>query len=241
LFEPPWFRPLMDDWLKKHLGIVLCPSDCRPQPASGWFAYVNVFPSACRRCRSSKGLCIILFSIHINECSCGTGWLCRHTDAGEKNSYYLCIYIKMDVCVCVCSSITLERLEQIQQTWYTYGSLSLSLSLSLSIYIYIHKNGCMCVCVYVCSSITLEHLEQFQPNLVHIWLSIYIYIQILYYILYIWSIYKNECLCVCMFLHNSGTPGTIPTKFGTNRTIYIYKNIILYIICTYKWMYVFVW
>jgi hypothetical protein len=72
--------------------------------------------------------------------------------------------------------------------------------------------------VYVCSSITLERLEQFQPNLVHIWLYIYIY-----YIIYI---NKN----LCMFQHNSGTPGAISTKLGTHMAIYIYTNIILYII-----------
>jgi hypothetical protein len=49
----------------------------------------------------------------------------------------------------------------------------------------------MCVCVYVCSSITLERLEQFQPNLVHIWLHIYI----------LYNIYLNwlhVCLLVCI-------------------------------------------
>jgi hypothetical protein len=38
------------------------------------------------------------------------------------------------------------------------------------------------------------------------------------------------CLWVCMFQHNSGTPGAISTKLDTRMTIYIYKNIILYII-----------
>jgi hypothetical protein len=45
------------------------------------------------------------------------------------------------------------------------------------------------------------------------------------------------CLWVCMFQHNSGTPGTISTKLGTHMAIYIYKNNILYImyiICIYK-------
>jgi hypothetical protein len=29
-------------------------------------------------------------------------------------------------------------------------------------------------------------------------------------------------ICVCMFQHNSGTPGAISTKLGTHMTIYIY-------------------
>jgi hypothetical protein len=48
------------------------------------------------------------------------------------------------------------------------------------------------------------------------------------------------CLWVCMFQHNSGTLGAISTKLGTRMTIYIYKNIILYIIYIIyiKWVYV---
>jgi hypothetical protein len=39
------------------------------------------------------------------------------------------------------------------------------------------------------------------------------------------------CMRVCMFQHNSGTPGTISTKLGTHLTTCIYKHLmyILYI------------
>jgi hypothetical protein len=72
--------------------------------------------------------------------------------------------------------------------------------------------------VFVCSRITLERLEQFQPNLVH--MTIYIYIIHIYYIdnLYIYK-WVYVCLCVCMFQHNSGTPGAISTKLGIHDYI----------------------
>jgi hypothetical protein len=39
------------------------------------------------------------------------------------------------------------------------------------------------------------------------------------------------CVCVCMFGHNSGTPGAIPTKLGTHTALCMRKNLmyILYI------------
>jgi hypothetical protein len=57
------------------------------------------------------------------------------------------------------------------------------------------------VCVCVCPGITLERLEQFQPNLVHI------------------------LLYVCLFEHNSGTPGAISTKLGTHIAVCMCKNL----------------
>jgi hypothetical protein len=35
------------------------------------------------------------------------------------------------------------------------------------------------------------------------------------------------CVCVCMFQHNSGTPGAISTKLGTHMTIYTYLLLLL--------------
>jgi pyrrolidone-carboxylate peptidase len=32
-------------------------------------------------------------------------------------------------------------------------------------------------------------------------------------------------MCVCMFEHNSGTPGAISTKLGTHIAIYVCKNL----------------
>jgi hypothetical protein len=39
------------------------------------------------------------------------------------------------------------------------------------------------------------------------------------------------CVCVCMFEHNSGTPGAISTKLGTHIAICMCKNVmyVLYI------------
>jgi hypothetical protein len=65
-------------------------------------------------------------------------------------------------------------------------------------------------------------------------LSIYLYIYIYTYTHtheYIY-IYKNGCmLFVCMFGHNSGTPGAISTKLGTHMAVCMCKNLmhILYI------------
>jgi hypothetical protein len=85
------------------------------------------------------------------------------------------------------------------------------------------------MCVYV-SSTTLERLQQFQPNLVH--MTIYIYI---YYI------YRNECMCVCGYVCYSITLERLE-QFQSNLVhMTIYKNIILYfiyIIYIEKWMFV---
>jgi hypothetical protein len=56
--------------------------------------------------------------------------------------------------------------------------------------------------------------------------------RLIYLYLYI---YKNVCMyvrvCVCMFQHNSQTPGAIATKLGTHIDICMCKNLmyILYI------------
>jgi hypothetical protein len=41
----------------------------------------------------------------------------------------------------------------------------------------------------------------------------------------------DVCVCVCMFGHNSGTPGAISTKLGTHMAICMCKNLmyVLYI------------
>jgi hypothetical protein len=47
-------------------------------------------------------------------------------------------------------------------------------------------------------------------------------------------------MCVCMFQHNSVTPGAISTKLGTHMTIYIYY-IFIHIkmgVCVFVCMYV---
>jgi hypothetical protein len=67
----------------------------------------------------------------------------------------------------------------------------------------------------------------------HMDMDIYIYIYICN--LCIYTLYINIKIDVCVFVgmyvqHNSGTPGALSTKLGTHLTIYIYKNIILYII-----------
>jgi hypothetical protein len=36
---------------------------------------------------------------------------------------------------------------------------------------------------------------------------------------------KNGCMYVCMFRHNSGTPGAISTKLGTHMAICMNKNL----------------
>jgi hypothetical protein len=48
--------------------------------------------------------------------------------------------------------------------------------------------------------------------------------------------YKNRCVCVCMFGHNSGTPGAISTKLGTHIAICMCKNLmyVLYIYISLK-------
>jgi hypothetical protein len=33
-------------------------------------------------------------------------------------------------------------------------------------------------------------------------------------------------MCVCVFEHNSGTPGAISTKLGTHMALCMYKNLI---------------
>jgi hypothetical protein len=47
-------------------------------------------------------------------------------------------------------------------------------------------------------------------------------------------IYKNGCVCVCMYVcmfkHNSGTPGAISTKLGTHMPVCMYTNL-MYILC----------
>jgi hypothetical protein len=76
-----------------------------------------------------------------------------------------------------------------------------------------HIAVCMCKnLMYVCSSITLERLERFQRNLVHI-------------LLYV---------CVCLFKHNSGTPGAISTKLGTHIAICMCKNL-MYVCSSIIW------
>jgi hypothetical protein len=41
----------------------------------------------------------------------------------------------------------------------------------------------------------------------------------------------DVCVCVCMFGHNSGTPGAISTKLGAHIAICMYKNLMyIYII-----------
>jgi hypothetical protein len=44
------------------------------------------------------------------------------------------------------------------------------------------------------------------------------------------------CVFVCMFGHNSGTPGAISTKLGTHITICLYKNLMY--IYIYEWVHV---
>jgi hypothetical protein len=41
----------------------------------------------------------------------------------------------------------------------------------------------------------------------------------------------RACGCVCMFEHNSGTPGAISTKLGTHIALFMCKNLmyVLYI------------
>jgi hypothetical protein len=55
---------------------------------------------------------------------------------------------------------------------------------------------CVCVCVCEISYITFHRQK-------HIY------------------IFKNGCMSVCMFQHNSGTPGAISTKLGTHMATYI--------------------
>jgi hypothetical protein len=51
-------------------------------------------------------------------------------------------------------------------------------------------------------------------------------------------IHKNGCVCVrvCVFEHNSGTPGAISTKLGTRIAICICKNL-MYDIYIYLFIY----
>jgi hypothetical protein len=44
-------------------------------------------------------------------------------------------------------------------------------------------------------------------------------------------IYKNGCMCVCMFQHNSVTPGAISTKLGTHIAICMCKNLMYILYC----------
>jgi hypothetical protein len=50
--------------------------------------------------------------------------------------------------------------------------------------------------------------------------------------------YKNGCVCVCMFEHNSGTPGAISTKFGTHIAICMCKNL-MYVLYIYVYIYIY--
>jgi hypothetical protein len=47
------------------------------------------------------------------------------------------------------------------------------------------------------------------------------------------------CVCVCMFEHNSATPGATSTKLGTHMAVCMYKNLmyILFLIYIYIYMY----
>jgi hypothetical protein len=42
------------------------------------------------------------------------------------------------------------------------------------------------------------------------------------------------CLCVCMFGHNSGTPGAISTKLGTHMALCMCKNL-MYVLYIYMY------
>jgi hypothetical protein len=43
---------------------------------------------------------------------------------------------------------------------------------------------------------------------------------------------QAACVCICMFGHNSGTPGAISTKLGTHMALCMCKNL-LYILYIY--------
>jgi hypothetical protein len=42
-------------------------------------------------------------------------------------------------------------------------------------------------------------------------------------------------VCVCVFEHNSGTPGAISTKLGTHIAICMCKNL-MYVLCIYSYL-----
>jgi hypothetical protein len=46
------------------------------------------------------------------------------------------------------------------------------------------------------------------------------------------------CVCVCMFKHNSGTPGVISTKLGKHIAICTCKNL-TYVLYIYIYIYIF--
>jgi hypothetical protein len=123
----------------------------------------------------------------------------------------------------------------------TPGAISTKLGTHIAIcmcknlmYIYLSSISIkMDICV--CPGITLERLERFRPNLVH--RVLYVCVRILYISICLSSIsiHMDVCVraCVCVFEHNSGTPGVISTKLGTHTAICMCKNVI-YI---YLWIY----
>jgi hypothetical protein len=109
----------------------------------------------------------------------------------------------------------------------TPGTISTKLCTHINIYICIHINSICYIYIYIYIKIKVDVCSSITQIYTMYKIIIYTYVYI----------YMCVCVCVCMCMsgHNSGTPGAISTKLGTN----IACKKLLYFLYIYIYIYIY--